>query len=79
MGRWGKTGPILEISKLSLIHGIFRTSFNILLRVGMQTLSAKGEYWTVANVLGIIRVFSEISKRPILGAGRTCLGQDEHD
>ena len=35
-------GPILEISIFSFKHGIFRTSPNLLLRVGIQALLSKG-------------------------------------
>jgi len=38
------------------------------LRVGIQALSAKGYYWTVANVLGLISVFLKSQKGP------SCLG-----
>src|SRR6218665_913844 len=37
-----KMGPILEISILLRIHEIFRTSFSLLLRVGIQALLSKG-------------------------------------
>src|SRR6218665_1168991 len=73
-GRRGKMGPILEISILSLIHAIFRTSFNLLLRVGIQALLR-----LILDNCKHSRVnsrFTKISKRPILPR---CLGQDEHD
>src|SRR6218665_3911385 len=75
-GRRGKMGPILEISILPLIHGIFRTSFNLLLRVGIQALLSKGLILDNCKHSRVNSRFTKISKRPIL---LRCLGQDEHD
>src|SRR6218665_2409553 len=75
-GRRGKMGPILEISILSLIHEHFRTSFNLLLRVGIQALLSKGLILDNCKHSRINSPFTKISKRPILPR---CLGQGEHD
>src|SRR6218665_1991947 len=74
-GRRGKMGHILEISILSLIHEIFRTSFNLLLMVGIQALLSKGLLDNCKHSR-VNSCFTKISKRPILPR---CLGQDEHD
>src|SRR6218665_767153 len=75
-GRRGKMGLILEISVLSLIHEIFRSSFNLLLRVGIQALLSKGLIQDNCKHSRVNSRFTKISKRPILPR---CLGQDEHD
>ena len=69
-------GPILKISILSLIHEIFRTSFNLLLRVGIQALLSKGLILDNCKHSKVNSRFTKIAKRPILPR---CLGQDEHD
>jgi len=72
-------GLILEISVLSLIHEIFRTSFNLLLRVlsvGIQALLSKGLILDNCKHSKANSRFTKISKRPILPR---CLVQDEHD
>src|SRR6218665_3437788 len=73
-GKAGKMGPILEISMLSLIQEIFRTSFNLLLRVGIQALLSKGLILDNCKHSRVNSRFTKISNRPILPR---CLGQDE--
>src|SRR6218665_2231088 len=75
-GRRGKMGLILEISVLSLIHEIFRSSFSLLLRVGIQALLSKGLIQDNCKHSRVNSRFTKISIRPILPR---CLGQDEHD
>src|SRR6218665_3030137 len=75
-GRRGKMGPILEISILSLIHEIFITSFNLLLRVGIQALLIKGLILDNCKHSRVNSRLTKIPERPILPR---CLGQDEHD
>src|SRR6218665_868478 len=75
-GRWGKMGPILEISVLSLIHEIFRTSFNLHLRVGIQALLSKGLMLDNCKHSRVNSRFTKISIRPILPR---CQGQDDHN
>jgi len=69
-------GPILEISILSLIHEIFRTSFNLHLRVGIQALLSKGLMLDNCKHSRVNSRFTKISIRPILPR---CLGQDDHN
>ena len=57
-------GPILEISILSLIHEISRTSFNLLLRVGIQALLSKGLILDNCKHSSVNSRLTKISKGP---------------
>ena len=65
-------GPILELSILSLKHEICRTSFNLLLRVGIQALLSKGLILDNCKHSRVNSRFTKISNF-------RCLGQDEHN
>src|SRR6218665_441855 len=71
--RWA---PFWKYPLLSLIHEIFRTSFNLHLRVGIQALLSKGLMLDNCKHSRVNSRFTKISIRPILPR---CLGQDDHN